>query len=114
MKTSVTLASIGFAFVTGAIGAELPDKGQNYFTCENSTLDLGEGHSYTLLKSKGLQTSGDPAHPNNIECYGTFEAMPDKSFKASGYCMITDVDGDKWLDRWWADSSTEKGHWEDT
>jgi hypothetical protein len=25
-----------------------------------------------------------------------------------------DRDGDKWLDRWWADSTMPKGRWEDT
>jgi hypothetical protein len=42
------------------------------------------------------------------------EGLPDKTFKASGYCVLTDPDGDKWLDRWWADSSMPKGRWEDS
>jgi hypothetical protein len=115
MKILTALSSIGFVLVSNSvIAADLPQKGQNYFTCETSTLPLGEGHSYTLVKSKGLQTTNDPANPNQIDCYGTVENMPDKTFKASGYCVITDRDGDKWLDRWWADSSMAKGRWEDT
>ena len=116
MKTTASLASVGFLiFSSGSLAAELPMKGQNYLTCDTSTLSLGEGRSYTLIKSKGFTTSTDPQNPFHVECHGTFENnMSDKTFKASGYCVITDRDGDKWLDRWWADSSMPKARWEDT
>jgi len=79
--------------------------------CEPSTLALEEGHSLTLVKSKGLSTGMTP--PGQVDCHGSVETMPDKSFKASGYCVHTDRDGDKIVDRWWADSSMPKGKWED-
>src|SRR5688572_28928209 len=94
-----------------ALAIDYPVKGQNYTVCEASTLALEEGHSLTLFKAKGLSTVMNP--PTHIDCYGTFESLPDKSFKASGYCVHTDRDGDKIADRWWADSSMPKGKWED-
>ena len=51
---------------------------------------------------------------STIECAGTIENMADKSFKAAGCCLHTDHDGDKWIDRWWNDSSMKKGRWEAT
>ena len=109
-----TISLLVFSHGALAAAVDLPAKGQNYLNCETSTLPIGEGRSYTVIKAKGFTTSTDPASPNHVDCYGTVENMPDKTFKASGYCVITDRDGDKWLDRWWADSSMQKGRWEDS
>ncbi len=70
-----------------------------------------KGHSLTLIKAKGFGTVTNP--PSQVDCYGTVESLPDKTFKASGYCVHTDRDGDRVADRWWADSSMPKGKWED-
>ena len=63
---------------------------------------------------KGLQITNPNSPDNNstIDCVGIFEGMPDKSFKVSGYCLHVDRDGDKWIDRWWNDSTMKKGRWE--
>ena len=95
-----------------AFALDYPARGQSYLVCEGSTLALEEDHSLTLIKAKGFSTLMNP--PTHVDCYGTSESMPDKSWKASGYCVHTDHDGDKVLDRWWADSTMPKGKWEDT
>lgn len=112
MNKLSSFAVLAILFSMNAFAMNFPGKGQNYMFCEVSTLALEEGHSLTLFKGKGFSTLMNP--PNQIECYGAVETMPDKSFKASGYCVHTDRDGDKIADRWWADSSMPKGKWEDT
>ena len=69
-----------------------------------------------LGKGKGITVAAanKPDHMSTIECAGTIENMADKSFKAAGYCLHMDHDGDKWIDRWWNDSSMKKGRWEAT
>jgi len=111
MKSSSSLTFISMMLCLNAYAIDYPAKGQNYLVCEVSTLTLEDGHSLTLIKSKGFGTVMNP--PTQVDCYGTFESMPDKTFKASGYCVHTDRDGDKIADRWWADSSMPKGKWED-
>jgi hypothetical protein len=111
MKKVSTLAALAMLLSLNAFAIDYPAKGQIYFVCEGSTLALEEGHSLTLTKAKGLGTLTNP--PTQVDCYGTFESMPDKSWKASGYCVHTDRDGDKIADRWWVDSSMPKGKWED-
>lgn len=111
MKTLSSFTGLAMLLSLNALAVDYPAKGQNYFVCEVSTLALEEGHSLTLIKSKGLGTVTSP--PTQVDCYGTFESMADKSFKASGYCVHTDRDGDKISDRWWVDSSMPKGKWED-
>jgi hypothetical protein len=90
--------------------------GHNSLTCQTSVLGLDENHSLMTVRAKGLvvTTPNSPDHMAHVECLGTVESMADKSFKASGYCVLTDRDGDKWLDRWWADSTMPKGRWEDS
>ena len=90
--------------------------GYNVTTCEIAALPLDENHSLVTIHGKGLilTAPNSPDHMSQVECLGTVENMPDKSFKASGFCLVTDRDGDKWVDRWWADSTMPKGRWEDT
>ena len=111
MNKLSSFAVLAMLFSMNAFAIDFPTKGQNYMFCEGSTLALEEGHSLTLFKGKGFSTLMNP--PTQIECYGSVETLPDKSFKASGYCVHTDRDGDKIADRWWADSSMPKGKWED-
>ena len=93
MKTLSTVVALAILLSQNAFGIDYPAKGQNYIVCEASTLVLEEGHSLTLIKARGFGTVTNP--PSHVECYGTVESMPDKSFKASGYCVHTDRDGDK-------------------
>jgi hypothetical protein len=111
MKKLSSVTALAMLLSQNAMAIDYPAKGHNYIVCEASTLVLEEGHSLTLIKGKGFGTITNP--PSHVECYGTVESMPDKSFKASGYCVHTDRDGDKIADRWWADSSMPKGKWED-
>jgi hypothetical protein len=117
MKLMTAIAIGGFVVVSSsAWAAQGAPSGQNVLTCEVKTMTLDEGHSFTIGNWKGLVVTvpDSPDHMAHIDCLGTFESMADKSFKASGYCVITDRDGDKMLDRWWADSTMPKGRWEDT
>jgi len=105
-----------FAISTSAVGAPHATSGYNVLTCEGKTLALDQGHSLTIFSGKGILLSvpGSPDHMSSVECLGTVENMPDKTFKASGYCFHVDRDGDKWMDHWWSDSSMKKGRWEQT
>jgi hypothetical protein len=109
---------IGASALTGVQGAQSPgaQSGQNIFTCETTVLSLDEGHSLAAFKGKGLQITlaSSPDHMSHIDCLGTVESMPDKTFKASGYCLHTSREGDKWIDRWWNDSTMKTGRWEET
>ena len=114
-RTIVLLAGL-FGISTSAVGAPNAHSGYNVLTCEGKTVSLEEGHSLTIFSGKGtlVSVAGSPDHMSNVECLGTVENMPDKTFKASGYCTHVDRDGDKWIDHWWNDSSMKKGRWEET
>jgi hypothetical protein len=115
MKSVLALAATALcAISTGALAAQLAPTGQNVFTCELRSINLEEGHMLMVGNWKGTQVTNPNSPDNNssIDCVGTFEAMPDKSFKVNGYCLHVDRDGDKWIDRWWNDSTMKKGRWE--
>jgi hypothetical protein len=115
MKTAFALAATALCAVsTGISAAQLSASGQNVFTCDLKSVTLEEGHSMMVGNWKGIQVTHEGAPDNNstIDCVGTFEGMPDKSFKIGGYCLHTDKDGDKWLDRWWNDSTMKVARWE--
>jgi hypothetical protein len=117
LKNAVIALSIVLLTVSsGAIGAPGAPSGYNVLTCEVKSVSLDEGHSLMTFSAKGVQTSvpGSADHLSHIECLGTIESMPDKSFKASGYCAHVDREGEKWIDRWWNDSTMKKGRWEVT
>lgn len=117
MKQILALATIAFYSVsTAVLSAQLAPTGQNVFTCELKSINLDDGHSLMIGNWKGLQITNPNSPDNNstIDCVGTFEGMPDKSFKVSGYCLHVDRDGDKWIDRWWNDSTMKKGRFEYT
>jgi hypothetical protein len=116
MNRIIFLPAMLWVISTNLVGAANAPSGYNVFACEVKTIALDEGHSLSTFSGKGVlvSTPGSPDHMASIECLGTIESMPDKSFKASGYCVVTDRDGDKLLDRWWADSTMPKGRWEDT
>lgn len=116
MKATLVLAIPALMFAVDVSAGPNARNGQNVFTCEVKNLDLGEGHSLLTWHGKGLQvtTPGSPDHLSDIECLGSVETMPDKSFKANGYCLHVDRDGDKWIDRWWNDSTMKTGRWEQT
>jgi hypothetical protein len=116
MKRMFVLPAVLLVISTSAVGAPNAASGYNVFNCDVKTINLEEGHSLTTFSGKGVQMSipNSPDHMSSIECLGTIESMPDKSFKASGYCLHVDRDGDKWIDRWWNDSTMKKGRWEQT
>src|SRR6185369_8512617 len=103
--------------VVNALGETLSPVGHNVFTCDLKSINLEEGHTLMIGNWKGLTITSNPGSPDNntaIDCIGTFEGMPDKSFKVSGYCLHVDRDGDKWADRWWNDSTMKTGRFEYT
>jgi len=97
------------AISTNTLAVQPAQSGQNIFTCEVSVLPLEEGHALIVWKGKGVQVTvaNSPDNQSLIDGAATTENMADKSFKASGYCLHTDRDGDKWVDRWWNDSSLQ-------
>jgi hypothetical protein len=115
MKVMLSLMATALCiFSTDVFSLQPAQSGQNIFTCEVSVLPLDEGHSLILWKGKGVQVTAvnSPDHMSYIDCAGTVESMTDKSFKASGYCLHTDREGDKWTDRWWNDSTMKTGRFE--
>jgi hypothetical protein len=116
MNRMIVLVTALFTISTSAVSAPNATSGYNILTCEGKTISLDEGHSLTTFSGKGVLVSvpGSADHMSSIECVGTVENMPDKSFKASGYCSHTDRDGDKWIDHRWNDFSMKKGRWEQT
>ena len=87
MKTLSSFTGLAMLLSLNAFAIDYPAKGQNYLVCEVSTLALEEGHSLTLIKSKGFGTVTNP--PTQVDCYGTAESMPDKSFKGDNRGQTT-------------------------
>ena len=116
MRKLLALSAIALAFSPDALSVQPAQSGQNIFTCEVSVLPLDEGHALIMWKGKGVQVTvaNSPDHMSHIDCSGTIETMLDKTFKAGGYCLHTDRDGDKWVDRWWNDSTMKTGRFEYT
>jgi hypothetical protein len=118
MRKLLALPAIALGVLsTDALSVQGAPSGQNVFTsCEVSVLPLDEGHAFIMWKGKGvmLTVANSPDHMSHMDCAGTVEAMPDKTFKAAGHCLHTDRDGDKWVDRFWNDSTMKTGRWETT
>ena len=117
MRKLLALPAIALGVLsTDALSVQPAQSGQNIFTCEVSVLPLDEGHALIMWKGKGVQVTvaNSPDHMSHIDCSGTIETMPNNTFKAAGYCLHTDRDGDKWVDRWWNDSTMKTGRWEYT
>ncbi len=116
MKLILVLPAALLVISTDAFTAPNASSGYNVLNCEVKTVNLDDGHALMTFSGKGLQMTSpnSPDHMSNIECLGTVETMPDKTFKASGYCLHVDRDGDKWIDHWWNDSTMKTGRWEQT
>jgi len=117
MKSLLALSATALCLLsTDVLSVQPGQSGQNFFTCDVSVLTLDEGHSLIIWKGKGVQVTAanSPDHMSHIDCSGTIESMADKTFKSGGYCLHTDREGDKWIDRWWNDSSMKTGRFEYT
>ena len=91
MKMILALTVTALSILSAdALSVQPAQSGQNIFTCEVTLLPLEEGHALILWKGKGVQVTvaNGPDHMSHIDCAGTIESMADKSFKASGYCLI--------------------------
>ena len=116
MSAMIILPLASVITSTFAVGAPNASSGYNVLACDVKNVTLDEGHSFTTFGGNGTQISvpGSAYHMSHIECLGAIENMADKSFKANGYCLHVDRDGDKWIDHWWNDSTMKKGRWEVT
>ena len=117
MKSLIALTASALCLLsTEALSVQPAQSGQNVFTCEVTVLPLDEGHALIMWKGRGVQTTtaNSPDNMSHIDCSGTIESMADKSFKSGGYCLHTDREGDKWIDRWWNDSTMKTGRFEYT
>lgn len=114
LTTVISCVFVLTAAGTSAHAAEC--SGNDFYKVELAdTLDLGDGHSITLLKTSAIIQNDDPKSVDHLiagPCSGWVEVLPDGSFKMSGYCNRTNADGDIMVDRWWQDVGDERGSWE--
>lgn len=63
--------------------------------------EVEKGHKLVDYAGRCVNISTDAALPNHTEeCVGTYEYMPDESWKGSGSCSYIFKDGDKITDTW--------------
>lgn len=102
------------AFGAAAQSAECT--GTDYWTVELAeTLDLGDGHSVTLIKTNTIGVADDPNAPDHLAggpCSGYIEVLPDGAVKMDGFCHRTNTAGEMLVDHWWQNVGDEKGTWE--
>ena len=92
---------------------KIEEAGIDSMVRDNKVFELEKGHLYILVDEKGVETTNtrSPTHMSVIDCMGTWELFPDQSYKGSGYCTVTDREGDK-LFQSWSDSSAEGSKFE--
>jgi hypothetical protein len=106
-----TLVVAAVLLVSGAHLAwaqqKVEEAGIDSFVADHKVFELEKGHQVILVHQRGIETTTDPSMPTNmtnIDCMGMFDSLPDKTFKANGYCTLVDRDGDKIFQRWWGSS----------
>jgi hypothetical protein len=108
--------SVGPLFVSAAQAAEC----SGYDVLVNQvgeTLDLGQGHTMTVVRNHSLIVSNDPAAKDHLaigECSGTFVNLPNGTSRGSGQCLRRDKDGDTYSLEWAIAAGAEKGTFKTT
>jgi len=81
------------------------------------TLDVGNGHTMTVIRSWSILITDDQKSPYNLttgECQGTLLATPDGKTQGSGYCARRDKDKDTQSIQWTQAAGADKGEWHST
>lgn len=81
------------------------------------TLDLGQGHTMTVVRNHSMIVNKDPAAKDHLvigECSGTFLNMPNGASRGSGHCLRRDKDGDTYSLEWAIAAGAEKGTFKTT
>lgn len=118
MAMSAAAAAALLLIAAGTANAAERIESSGYDACTTDVwdeLELGEGHSVALYKSRCVTFSDDPRGPGHMStgvCAGTFEFMPDETYKGSGFCTWTYRDGDKLFLKFWEGSDMEEGRYE--
>ena len=116
MNMKYFFAAIAAALLLGAAGAANAQESiesSGYDGCVTDlwdVMELDEGHSVVLAKFRCVTFTDDPTSPVHYstgDCTGTYEFMPDESWKSSGYCTWTFRDGDTAFLKFWEGSDME-------
>lgn len=88
----------------------------NLVTVSAETVDLGNGHTLTVLRQHSALTSEDAPLWNLVtgECSGTVLTTPDGKARAVGHCLRRDKDGDSASIEWGLQPGAERGYWKFT
>jgi hypothetical protein len=111
--------------ITGllAAGAAVPAIGADcsgydvLVTQSADTIDVGGGHTATVIRWWSVLTTDDPKSPYNLatgECQGSLLTTPDGKTQATGYCARRDKDKDTQSIQWTIAPGAEKGEWRAT
>jgi hypothetical protein len=81
----------------------IKETGMDVVTKNNQVYELDKGRFFVLIRENGVSIAEGPTNPLHhtlVDCVGMVEELPDKTFRAEGYCTNTDKDGDKIFNRW--------------
>ena len=116
MSAAAAAALLLIAAGTASAGERIKESGHEAFrTNVWDVLELDEGHSVAWWRGEGVYFDDDPSaasHLSTADCAGTYESMPDETYKGSGFCTYTDRDGDKHFLKWWEGSDMEESRYE--
>jgi hypothetical protein len=102
--------------VDSAVAADNCTGYDNLVTISMETVDLGKGHTLTVLRQHSALTSEDAPIWNLVtgECSGTILATPDGKARALGHCLRRDKDGDSASIEWGLQPGADRGYWKYT
>jgi hypothetical protein len=113
-SAAVALLTVPFGS-TASAGERVSMISEQYYISDHAdAIELEDGHTIILARLYGTQVSADtssPMHQAKVDCTGFVDIRPD-GWDASGYCMHTDRDGDRWVGKWRNGSAMKEGVYE--